>query len=454
MFNNETRLAEQVFGDAALGDQRLGRRLVEIAAQAFRAPAGTITTVFTGAAEREAVYRFVENPRARAESVLAAQLRATARLARAEPYIFVPVDGSSLTVTDRNRVREVGAVGVYSMKARGLIVVSALAVTREGTPLGLSGQKWWSRDSAAKSPKSELRHSIEVIDSVIDLTHEHAPRTKIWLQMDRLYDAQLILEHLDQKDVWFTIRTSKSRRLYRPNTSQRKYSSDLLAKQPVLGLHSIEVKDNGKLRVARLEVRTLRTTVWAKRKSKTRCPIELTYVDVRERRRNGLHWTLITNRLVESFEQAIEVVTGYTTRWRIEEFHRAWKDGACHVEDTQLRSREGIIKWATILAAVAVRATRLAYLAREKPHLPASEEFSAAELTAAVLLSDDASLDPENLTLASSVDLIARLGGYTGKSSGGPPGPTTLARGLKRVADTAKVLKNLANNPKALRRMR
>src|SRR5919108_599385 len=141
MFNNETRLAEQVFGDAALGDQRLGRRLVEIAAQAFRAPAGTITTVFTGAAEREAVYRFVENPRARAESVLAAQLRATARLARAEPYIFVPVDGSSLTVTDRNRVREVGAVGVYSMKARGLIVVSALAVTREGTPLGLSGQK-------------------------------------------------------------------------------------------------------------------------------------------------------------------------------------------------------------------------------------------------------------------------------------------------------------------------
>ena len=70
--------------------------------------------------------------------------------------------------------------------------------------------------------------------------------TKIWLQMDRLYDAQLILEHLDAKDVWFTIRTSKSRRLYRPNTHQRKYSSDLLAKQRVLGLHSIEVKDNGR----------------------------------------------------------------------------------------------------------------------------------------------------------------------------------------------------------------
>jgi len=453
MFDDETRLAQQVFGDADLGDQRLERRLVEIAAQSFRAPAGTVTTVFTTAAEREAVYRFVENRRARSEAVRAAQLRATARLAGGEPYIFVPVDGSSLTVTDRSKVREVGTVGVYSMRARGLIVISALAVTREGTPLGLSGQKWWSRDPAAKSPKSELLHSIEVIDSVLDVMREHAPKTKIWLQMDRLYDAQLILEHLDAKDVWFTIRTSKSRRLYRPNTNQRNYSSDALAKQRILGLHSIEVKDNGKLRTARLEVRAMPTTIWAKRKSKTRCPIDVTYIEVRERRRNGLHWTLITNRSVETFEQALEVVTGYTTRWRIEEFHRAWKDGACHVEDTQLRSREAIIKWATILAAVAVRATRLTYLAREKPDLPASEEFSAAELTAAVLLSDNPSLDTETLTLASSVDLIARLGGYIGKSSGGPPGPTTLARGLKRVADTAKVLKNLANNPKALRRM-
>ena len=293
---------------------------MEIAAQSFRAPAGTITTVFTDGADREAVYRFVENPRAKAESVLAAQLRTTARLARDEPYIFVPVDGSSLTVTDRSKVREVGTVGTYSMRARGLIVVSALAVTREGTPLGLSGQKWWSRDPAAKSPKSELRHSIEVIDEVIDLMRGHAPKTRVWLQMNRFYDAQLILEHLDAKDVWFTVRSSKSRRLYCPNTNQRKYSHDQLAKQRLLGLHSIEVKDKGKLRVARLEVRTLRTTIWAKRKSKTRCPIDVTYVDVRERRRNGLRWTLITNRLVETFEQALEVVTGYTTRWRIEEF--------------------------------------------------------------------------------------------------------------------------------------
>jgi hypothetical protein len=453
MFDDEARLAQQVFGDADLGDQRLERRLVEIAAQSFRAPAGTITTVFTGVADREAVYRFVENPRARAESVLAAQARATARLASQEPYIFVPVDGSSLTVTDRSHARQIGAVGNYSKTARGLIVVSALAVTREGTPIGLAGQQWWARDPAAKSPKNELFHTLDVIDSVIDLMREHAPKPKIWLQMDRLYDAQIILEHLDAKDVWFTVRAAQNRRLFNSSMNQRKYSCDLLTKQKLLGVHSIEIKDHGKFRAARLEIRAVRTTIWVPRKSKTRCPIDVTYVDVRERKRNGLRWTLMTNRLVETFEQALEVIAGYTTRWRIEEFHRAWKKGVCRVEDTQLRSREAIIKWATILAAVAVRATRLTYLAREKPDLPASEEFSPAELTATVLLSDHSGLDIAGLTLACAVDLIARLGGYTGKSSGGPPGPTTLARGLSRVADTAKVLKTLAKNPKPLRQM-
>ena len=453
MFDDQTRLAQQVFGDADLGDQRLERRLVEIAAQSFRAPAGTITTVFTDGAAREAVYRFVENPRARSESVLAAQVRATARLSSQEPYIFVPVDGSSLTVTDRSHAREIGTVGNYSKTGRGLIVVSALAVTREGTPIGLAGQKWWSRDPAAKSPKNELFHTLDVIDGVIDLMREHAPKLKIWLQMDRLYDAQLILEHLDGKDVWFTVRAAQNRRLFSPNIHQRKYSHNLLMKQKLLGVHTIEIKDNGKLRAARLEVRATRATIWVPRKSETRYAMNVTYVDVRERRRNGLHWTLMTNRLIETFEQALEVIAGYTTRWRIEEFHRAWKNGVCRVEDTQLRSREAIIKWATILAAVAVRATRLAYLAREKPDLPASEEFSPAELTATVLLSEHPALDIDSLTLAGTVDLIARLGGYTGKSSGGPPGPTTLARGLSRVTDTAKVLKTLAKNPKALRQM-
>ena len=155
---------------------------------------------------------------------------------------------------------------------------------------------------------------------------------------------------------------------------------------------------------------------------------------------------------MDSLATAIEVVDAYTSRWRVEEFHRAWKTGACRVEDTQLRSREAIIKWATILAAVAARATRLAYLAREKPDLPASEEFDTYELQAAFMLHDGTRSPDPLVTLHAAVDVIARLGGYTGKSSGGPPGPTTLSRGLTRVLDAATLLRVMAKEPSPQRR--
>lgn len=39
-------------------------------------------------------------------------------------------------------------------------------------------------------------------------------------------------------------------------------------------------------------------------------------------------WPLLTTESVEGFEQALRVVRIYTTRWRIEDFHKVWKTGA------------------------------------------------------------------------------------------------------------------------------
>jgi hypothetical protein len=136
-------------------------------------------------------------------------------------------------------------------------------------------------------------------------------------------------------------------------------------------------------------------------------------------------------------------------RWRIEELHRTWKTGACRVEENQLRSANAAIKWATILIAVAVRIERIKQLSREEPDRPASDEFSPAEIKAAVLLRFEKSakkkLRPGAVpTMAEVATWIAEIGGYTGKtSSGGPPGSITLARGLEQVRVAAKALEAL-----------
>ena len=136
---------------------------------------------------------------------------------------------------------------------------------------------------------------------------------------------------------------------------------------------------------------------------------------------------------------------GYTQRWRVEEFHKTWKSGACKVEESQLRSQQAVTLWATMLAAVAARIERIKYLARSSPDQPATVELSNHEIRALILLMRGITMRNETIpdttpTIGQATEWIARLGGYTGKSSGGPPGSITIRRGLEKVRPGARVL--------------
>jgi hypothetical protein len=91
---------------------------------------------------------------------------------------------------------------------------------------------------------------------------------------------------------------------------------------------------------------------------------------------------------------------------------------------------------------VATRALRLTHLARTNPDASALEEFSRDEIDATIVLRRRRTKLKLGATptLREIVDMIAALGGYTGKSSGGPPGPTVIARGLEKVAIAAEVV--------------
>jgi hypothetical protein len=158
-----------------------------------------------------------------------------------------------------------------------------------------------------------------------------------------------------------------------------------------------------------------------------------------------IEWLLLTNRPISTSAEMAQVVLGYAQRWRIEDFHRTWKSGACDVERMQLRSDVAAEKWATLLAGVAVRIERLKLLSRKEPTRPATDEFTKVELRAIVLarfgsrageyLRNDATT-----TIEQAVHWLAEIGGYTGKSSGGPPGSITIGRGLKEALIVARAL--------------
>src|SRR5258706_8468916 len=134
--SDTTSWANAEFGGANLHNRRRTVRLVSIAARIAEAPAGRVTEVFPEGAELEGAYRFLENDAVKAGEIGRAALRACLERARGLPFVFVPVDGSSITLTDRAHEKGTGRVGTTSFCARGLEVMSAIAVAPDGTPLG------------------------------------------------------------------------------------------------------------------------------------------------------------------------------------------------------------------------------------------------------------------------------------------------------------------------------
>jgi len=452
--------ASDVFGAAELGDVRRSNRLAQMAAQAGRHPSGRVSDVFEADAERQGAYDFIESSHVSTGKIRRAITQATARRCQGEPWVYVPLDGTSLKLWDGTGNKDFGAIGTYRSGAMGLKLYNAMAVSPAGVPIGVAAQVWWRRPRQ-RTPKrhhnsravydKETRYLLECIEQVCEAFAEQAPTTRCWFQIDRGGESQFALRALQASGHWFTVR-GQATRLIRGPSERLQPLRRTLSRQPVLGHVTVSVSGNEDrpARTARVTVQA--TTVEMRlreKRTKRKSYITLNAVLVREVgfRKGSIEWLLLTNRPVRTFAQALKVVDGYTYRWRIEEFHKTWKTGACNVENMQLHCSDRAIRWATILSAVAARIERLKYLARTEPNTPASAELTSHEIKALVLLHTKTGKYREsvvrNLSIGEAVLWIAQLGGYTGKSSGGPPGSITIARGLERLEPAAQLLTNM-----------
>lgn len=448
--------AQRSFRDADLGDARRNRRLVRIAGRVAATPAGRVTEVFRNPAERQATYDFLEHDQVRTAAVGEAVFTATAEAGRKFERVFVVLDGTSLHLVDESGGKGFGHIGSFAKGAHGLKLINALALTPDGTPLGVADQVWWSRHERAEHDRyrsaggRESARWREAATRILQRNAEHAPNTKLHFLADREADATYLIKLLVGSGHEFTIRSNAARRV--AVGSQRVDLRRRLAELAPVAQMEVELPATAtrRARVASLEIRAARLPiVWRDHFVRDRRVMPITVVWAREKRRGKrVEWFLFTNTSVTTAAAACAVVRGYTLRWRIEDFHKTWKSGVCRVEDTQLRSVNAVIKWATILAAVAARAEHLRHRCRAEPNAPASEELTSDEIEALVLIRQDdnpgASLPTaEGLTLQQATRWIADAGGYVGGRGSGLPGATTIGRGLQRISLAAAVIASL-----------
>jgi hypothetical protein len=445
--------ADQTFGDAALGDLRRTRRLVGMAAGLCARPAGRLTRVYSQGAQREGAFRLIENDSVDPAEIARASHRATARRCAGESVVYVAVDSTYLSVVDRQHTK-VGRIGPNSKIHGGVLAMSALAVDLRGTTLGTTALEYWVR-GAERCPRwkddrrpAEQRESTlwrRAVLGTVQVMLEHSPRCTPWFQMDRGADFADVLMLAHDRSLLVTVRATHNRAIESEPGNPLLWPH--LRAEPVLGYMTVRLpaREDRPARTARLSLRAkkLRFRVVEEQRKRRNRWVELNAVYAEEigQGSDRIKWMLWTTYPVQDAQDVCKVVIGYTMRWRIEDFHRAWKKGGCDIESTQLRSVSALQRWGAITAAVAARAEHLKLLSRAEPSSDAELVLSRDEIDAAIILTKTKHHRiGDKLTLQQAVWLIAQVGGYTGKSSGGPPGSQTIARGLQFVAPAATAL--------------
>jgi Transposase DNA-binding/Transposase DDE domain len=459
----DAKWAEAEMRAANLGDARRVARVARMLTRAAERPAGKLSEVLRDKAELQGAYDLLEGGRVSALPLVMSFASATLQRASGDPWIFAAVDGSSIQLTDLTGKKGLGSIGSLEHGARGMKVISVLGVDPRGATMGMLGQVWWARTNAqrdsrgkrdrnAKRPLSdkETRHWVEAFGQAKDAAN--AANVRLWFQVDREGDNGDLLLALQDTGHDFTVRAAWDRVVEATGADEQRLRQRLGLEQPA-GTYEVDVSGAPyrSPRIAQMVVRAARVTLVLRERGKNGVRrLAVTAVWAREEGttpagEKALDWLLLTSRPVAHFEQARQVVVGYTCRWRIEEFHRAWKSSVCKVEEMQLRSADAVTAWATMLANVAARAERLRLLARTQGDRPALIDLTEHEIKALILLKKRHRARNEVIrdvmpSIAQATLWVAELGGYTGKSSGGPPGAITIRRGLERLAPAAEML--------------
>lgn len=142
---------------------------------------------------------------------------------------------------------------------------------------------------------------------------------------------------------------------------------------------------------------------------------------------------------------ALEKISWYCLRWRIEVFHKILKSGL-KVEDCRLSTSERLIRYLSVMSIVAWRIFWLTIISRITPNITCSLFLNEMEWKILFLKFNKNKMLPEKSpSLNQCIIWIAQLGGFLNRKNDGVPGITYIWRGLKKfsnILEGAEIMKD------------
>jgi hypothetical protein len=447
--------AQTMFGDCKLADKRLTRRLVHTMGHLARQGGGSINRACAkDAAAAQGGYRLLRNTQMDIHAMNEAGFAATARRIQAQHRILAIEDSSELSYS-HTVAQELGDTGGKQSKiTSGLWAHNTLMVDAENAmTLGLIAQTLWSRDKQQRGKSRDRRHkSPEDKESGKWSEHARQMRQRLGAHMpqvisvsDRESDVFTYLWDKSAHGERFIVRAAQDRAL---RESDARLFETLRGHCPC-GVMQIDVPQRGgrKGRSVHLSLRAQAVKLAAPRRQgiDPQASVAVNVVLAQEEGTaadSRLCWILLSSEPIETVEQIKEILKFYALRWRIEEFHKAWKSGA-QVEHMRMQSRQSLERMIVMLAFIAVRLLQL----REVLDQPQAKDKACTEVLSEqewkvlwVSSTGKADLPSRVPTLGWAYEAVARLGHFTDSKHTGRASWAAMYEGWKRLQDHVALL--------------
>jgi len=401
--------AEMEFGGAELGDARLSKRLIDIAANKAEKPGVAYASAVDGDwAKTKGYYRMIDAADESAitlDNIIKPHREQTLRRMQGEKVVLCLQDGCDLNYNHLNQCDGLGPIGKNQTAAssQGLHMHSTFVINTQGLPLGVLRADISAPETKDKEDKRsskdipiEEKKTFCWIEGLRDCQSIKAqiPHTKVISIMDREADFFELLDeqrtHCSKIDV--IIRAKHNR-----NTTDKLKLFDTVKESPVKTEVHIKVtrksarpkKSKQKAtakrtaRIAHVSIRYRQVSFNPASHVNDKEPITVWAIHVRENNppegEKAIEWFLLTTIDIGSVDDALNCINWYCLRWRIEDWHRVLKSG-CGIEKIAHKTATRLKRAIAINLVIAWRIMLMTLLGREAPELPPEVMFSDIEI--------------------------------------------------------------------------
>ena len=449
--------SESVFGQCSLGDKRLTKRLVQIGEDLSRSTGSTLSKSCGGQDDLlEGGYRFLRNKQVKAAAIGCGGYDVTASLSQSVPLLLAIEDTTTLSYSHMVREELGPTSNSLNGRKRGYLVHSTMLMdaSKEKT-IGLIAQERWSRDSKEygkskdrkeKAYEEKESYKWETNTKVVEQRLGEKLKDVIFV-CDREADIYEYIQYKIERNQRFIVRAQWDRKL--ADSTEHLY--ERLEQAAVLGSYTINIaqKNNRKERCVELSLKGTTLSLSPPKRNVAGAtklkPITVNVVVAKEKNPvtdEVLEWILFTTEAVSTFKEARAITRYYELRWRIEDFHKAWKTGT-GVEKLRMQTADNLEKMIVILSFLAIRLLQLKeYFEEDSLTLDAESVCVSCQ----EILTDTEwkvlwnAIEKKNLpifppTAAWAYKAIAKLGGWSNSKKTGKASWATVWEGWYRLTE-------------------